>query len=63
MMNFPMRMATNRYYNTEIHYCMCPSCQNKFPVPRKLNKRRKKEHHKDIWCPFCKKVVTMIEKY
>ena len=45
----------------EIVDFVCPECGNKFPIPRPNNKRREKGHIKDLWCPFCEKVVKMKE--
>lgn len=45
----------------EISRLFCPVCENKFPIPRRKDKRRKNGHKKDIWCPYCKEVKTMIE--
>lgn len=44
-----------------ISYCICPQCGKGFPIPRKANKCREKDHIKDLWCPFCKEVVSMKE--
>lgn len=48
-----------RTYN--ISMCVCPDCNNKFPIPRMSNKAREKGHQKNIWCPFCKVTKTMTE--
>lgn len=45
----------------EISTFVCPECGNEFPLPRPKSKRRCKGHIKDLWCPYCKKVVKTIE--
>ena len=49
----------NRRYN--ISYCECPECHHEFPIPRTLNRTREKNHRKRIYCPWCKKIVNMVE--
>lgn len=44
-----------------ISECICPECGSKMFVPRKLSRKRERGHVKDIYCPFCKKVVKMLE--
>lgn len=51
-------MRVNHY---EISYFVCPECGNKFPIPRPKSMRREKNHIKDLWCPFCRKVVKSKE--
>ena len=45
----------------EISKFICNECGNAFPIPRPKSHRRKKNHVKDLWCPFCKKVVKTTE--
>lgn len=51
-------MTGNKF---EISNFICPECRNKFPLPRQKSKRRSKGHIKDLYCPFCKKVVKTME--
>lgn len=51
-------MRPNKY---SISYFMCTECGKKFPLPRPQSQRREKGHVKDLWCPFCKKMVKTIE--
>lgn len=51
-------MRENRF---EISNLICPECRNKFPIPRPKSMRREKKHVKDLWCPFCKKIVKTTE--
>lgn len=44
-----------------ISQCVCPDCNNIFPIPRRKNRRREKQHIKDLWCPYCKEVKKMVE--
>lgn len=48
-----------RRRNFTISRCYCPECGSVMTVPRIKN--REKNHHKDLWCPKCKKIQTMIE--
>ena len=48
-------------HTINISKCICPVCQNEFPIPRQNGRRRKKNHLKTIWCPFCKKETVMRE--
>ncbi len=50
-----------RVNDFEISEFVCPECGNKFPIPRPKSMRREKKHVKDLWCPFCKKVVKTTE--
>lgn len=47
--------------NIVISYLICPRCGNSFPIPRNKGRQRKKNHIKDIWCPFCGRVEKMKE--
>lgn len=40
----------------------CTECGRRLYLPRKDSKRREKNHIKDLWCPFCKKVCHFIER-
>lgn len=51
-------MRANRF---EISKFVCPECGNEFPIPRPKARRRKKDHIKDLYCPFCKQVVKTVE--
>lgn len=51
-------MTGNKF---EISNFVCPECGNKFPLPRPKSMRRGKGHIKDLYCPFCKKVVKTTE--
>lgn len=62
-MEYICNLSTRDLFVSEIHYCTCPKCKKKFPISRKKNKKRQNGHKKDIWCPFCKEVTTMIELY
>ena len=42
-------------------YCECPDCKNLMPLQRNKNCKRKVNHKKDLWCPFCKEVKIMNE--
>lgn len=44
-----------------ISFCECPDCHREFPIPRIKGRSRERNHRKDIYCPFCKKKVTMTE--
>lgn len=57
------RANTRQLNNITISKCRCPECDKDFPIPRERGRRRKEGHHKDIWCPFCKKKITMVETY
>lgn len=48
-----------RRRNYTISRCYCPICGSVMTVPRIRN--REKFHHKDLWCPKCKRTQTMIE--
>ena len=50
-----------RKHNMVYSHCVCPICGNAMVVPRIVGRSRKKNHKKDMWCPFCKKMNTMIE--
>lgn len=47
--------------NMEVHYFICSECHNAFPLPRFKYTKRKKKHVKDLYCPFCNKVVKTEE--
>lgn len=44
-----------------ISRCRCPKCGEKFPIPRRDNRKRPRGHIKTIYCPFCRKETDMIE--
>ena len=44
-----------------ISYFTCDTCGTTLSVPRMKGNYREKGHMKDIWCPKCKKVVTLKE--
>lgn len=44
-----------------ISYCVCPECKNYIPIPRRVKAAREKGHKKDLYCPWCNKVVTTTE--
>lgn len=54
-----MDMKKTNHYT--ISYCICPNCNNRFPIPRKSAHARAKKHLKKIWCPFCKEENNMME--
>ena len=39
-----------------ISYFKCTECGNTIPLPRIKSARRKKNHIKDLYCPFCNEV-------
>lgn len=47
--------------NYSISNFICPDCGSSIPLPRQKNRKRNKEHVKDLWCPYCKKVVKTTE--
>ena len=51
-------MRINKF---EISQFICPECSGAFPLPRQKSWRREKGHIKDLWCPYCKKVVKTVE--
>ena len=52
-------METAKRYS--ISYFHCPICRFQMTVPRKLCRKRKKGHIKDLYCPNCDKIVKMRE--
>ena len=40
----------------------CPKCGQVMFVPRKKNKKRPKNHIKDLYCCNCRRVMKFIEK-
>lgn len=46
---------------TAISYFLCPSCNHTIPIPRKRNRQRERGHIKDLYCPWCDKVVKTTE--
>ena len=40
---------------------VCPECKKIVPLPRNHGRQRKKNHIKDIYCPFCKEVRKFTE--
>lgn len=44
-----------------ISLCVCPQCGKEMYVPRSCGDMRNKGHLKDLWCPFCKSVLSMRE--
>lgn len=44
-----------------ISYCMCPTCRNFIPIPRKSGEARERNHKKDLYCPWCNETVTTTE--
>lgn len=51
-------MRENRF---EISKFICKECGGEFPLPRQKARRRTKGHVKDLWCPYCQKVVKTTE--
>lgn len=47
--------------NFFISYLICPECRTKFPIPRKRDRRREKNHIKDLYCPHCRKAQKFVE--
>lgn len=45
----------------DISLFICPECGGKFPLPRRQSKKREKGHIKDLYCPYCNKVVKTME--
>lgn len=45
----------------EISKFVCPKCKNAFPLPRPQSRRRECGHIKDLYCPFCRKIVKTRE--
>lgn len=40
----------------------CPRCGNVQTIIRSKSLRKRKNHVKDLWCPFCKEVTKHLEK-
>lgn len=59
MVNKEVEMKKHNYMS--ISQCVCPECNQKFPIPRIKGRDRAKGHQKTIWCPFCKTSRTMTE--
>lgn len=51
-----------RRCSTETHVFYCINCGNRgIPLPRKTGFAREKFHRKNLYCPYCKTVINMIE--
>jgi len=55
-----MRKTSSKKYRCPISRFICPECGNQIPLPR-VKKQREKNHKKDIFCPWCNKITTMLE--
>ena len=62
-MKYICGLSTRYIRTTEIHNCVRPKCNLKFPIARQKNKKRKNGHQKDINCPKCNQKITMTEVY
>jgi hypothetical protein len=47
--------------NYTISYFICPECGKALPLPRNKCSKRKKNHIKDLYCVYCKKIVKTVE--
>ena len=52
-MNKKMKFSISRF--------KCQCCGNYFPLPRMKNRKREKNHIKDLWCPYCKCITKTKE--
>ena len=42
---------------------VCKRCGGTFPIRRRRGRRRKRNHVKTMWCPWCKQVTQHVEKF
>lgn len=54
-------MRTVRRTDCVISNFVCPDCKKVMMLPRNHGRQRKKNHIKDIYCPFCKEVKKFHE--
>lgn len=50
-----------RRSNCVISNFVCPECKRVIQLPRQHGRQRKKNHIKDIYCPYCKEIRKFQE--
>lgn len=50
-----------RKQKTFTTYLTCPECGMEFPIQRRVGRKRKANHIKDLWCPRCGKICKFEE--
>lgn len=50
-----------RKQKTFTAYLICPECGMEFPIQRRVGRKRKANHIKDLWCTRCGKICKFEE--
>jgi hypothetical protein len=46
-----------------VSWMICRRCHGVMPIQRSRSKRRKQNHIKTMWCPWCRRVTQHFERY